>query len=290
MGKTKNLDQLLKELNEMQMQFDNLKDQVVAKEKKPKKNEIKTKLASDKIDNDFFKTLTTAPKIKDNDTVLSEQTNKIEEKENTTDDLLFSLDIDQEEIIDKKQDSKDNKILIEETFNDDLKDANNDSESIELIEDNKEIIEDNTIDKNDLYTKKELIDTNFQNLQSKKSINEVTDKNDDKVTEKSFLSIKQKLDRIKKEIATRELEISNEEKKVIKLPKKEKNTDSLTKKVLAPKNSIKTEPKKVSPQTNKTKNIKPNTKLQKRDTVDVLTIIILVLLIVLIITAWALLK
>ncbi len=277
MGKTKNLDQLLKELNEMQMQFDNLKDEMVTKDNKRKKNQIKTELASDKIDNDFFKTLTTAPKI-DNHAVSNKQLDNQKKIESNTDDLLFSLDIEHEDINKKEENLIDN------------------------FEDSKEIIESKTIEKKstkneDLLNKEENINTNIQNIKSKKEIDIIKEQKniDNKVSEKSFLSIKQKLDKIKKEIADREIEINKEQRTVKKGTQNTTNQNLLTKKVLA---STKKKPieKKVisnSKSTVNTKTPKPTKvipKTKKRDTVDVLTIIILVLLIVLIITAWALLK
>jgi hypothetical protein len=342
MGKTKNLDQLLKELNEMQMQFDNLKDEMVTKDNKRKKNQIKTELASDKIDTDFFKTLTTAPKI-NNNTASNKQLDNQKKIESNTDNLLFSLDIEHEEITNKKQENSSleqpidvidsNNVIskiknsiekTEELTIDETIEVNNSvEEKKEFInddfEDSKEIIESKPIEKKltkneDLLNKEENINTNIQNIKSKKEIDIIKEKKniDNKVSEKSFLSIKQKLDKIKKEIAARELEISNKKDDVVqitqeknKIPTKElkisnkkdnvkitqekKETDIVAEKVLAPKISPKIE-RKGTKKTNKTQSLKQDNKTKKRDTVDVLTIIILVLLIVLIITAWALLK
>lgn len=307
MGETKNLDQLLKELNEMQMQFDNLKDEMVTKESKQKKNQIKTELASDKIDNDFFKTLATAPKINKN-TDLNNQFEEEKEKESTaSDNLLFSLDIEHEEITDNK--------FIDNTFNDDVITVNDDVinelnnpiiKTKAFIEDNSndskkevlepEIIEEKLTKKEDLLNKEDNINTNIKNIKLKKEIDKTEEKKniDDKASEKSFLSIKQKLDRIKKEIATRELEIDNKKGSLIQLIPEKKEADIVAEKVLAPKVTSNIErnisKKQNTIETNKTKTPKQNNKTKKRDTVDILTIIILVLLIVLIITAWALLK
>jgi len=299
MGKTKNLDQLLKELNEMQMQFDNLKDEMVVKDIKRKKNKIKTELASDNIDNDFFKTLSTAPKnIK---TIVSKPIDNKIEQDNTSDEFYFSLDIEHEEIKDEKQDE----ILEKEPFkNNVIIEISNDKEAnTELVENNKDIIDSENIETkinvdDNLHTKKEIIVSNYQNSQSKKvntkiETNTIDDSNDSK---KSYLSIKQKLDKIKQEIADRELEINKEQIKIKKLTQNTTNQNLLTKKVLAP---VKKKPieKKVisnSKSTTNAQTLEPTTKvipkIKKKDTVDVLTIIILVLLIGLIITAWALLK
>ena len=186
MGKTKNLDQLLKELNEMQMQFDNLKDEMVVKDIKRKKNKIKTELASDNIDNDFFKTLSTAPKnIK---TIVSKPIDNKIEQDNTSDEFYFSLDIEHEEIKDEKQDE----ILEKEPFkNDVIIEISNDKEAnTELVENNKDIIDSENIETkinvdDNLHTKKEIIVSNYQNSQSKKvntkiETNTIDDSNDSK--------------------------------------------------------------------------------------------------------------
>lgn len=91
MGDSKSIEQLLKELSEMQKQFDNLKDELIIT--KYKNNKVVTDVDSNKIDNDFFKNLvspeeTNIQKAKTQKTLQTEKKILETKKQNVIDKVI----------------------------------------------------------------------------------------------------------------------------------------------------------------------------------------------------------
>lgn len=309
MEEPKSIEELLKELNDMQLQFDNLNEELIIT--KNKKRTIKTDLASDKIDTDFFKTLTVSSIKKTN--------NKPKVSENISEDtLLFSLDTKSESASSstkgktKHVESKSSKTIdkIAKTENTIIKKEKLQSKTnSKVVIENKESIIPN---KKETLTKKTLVKKDSQiNVQA-------TGK--DNSSENNYLSIKQKLEKIKKDISLREQELITEKGKVITLKTTKPSTNTTSKinstalkpvkKEVTTTKPINTETPKVETVKKEILKVKPVTKIEhkkddlnknitkkatinqskkKRNTIHLLTIIILVFLIVLMIV-WGLLK
>jgi len=309
MGKTKNLDQLLKELNEMQMQFDNLKDELIIDKTKNKKRQIKTELTSDKIDDDFFKTFSNAPsKVEDLSNISKNKVTNIDNK----DDLFFSLDVDYNKVDKEGNIDKISEQIIEKETDKIINKPEQiiEKETDKIINKPKQIIKketDKIINKPEQIIKKEtdkIINKPEQIIEkkniaiSKDKSNLKKDVHEQTLKEKSYLSIKQKLDRIKKEISEREVEIKLEKNQIIN-KSKVINIDKdnvISKQVLHPikkekEKQIQTKSNEIPKSELKTNNSNAiDGKLNKNNTIDLLTIIILVLIIALIGTAWLILK
>ena len=279
MKNNKSLDNLLKELNEMQMQFDNLKDELIIDKTKNKKRQIKTELTSDKIDDDFFKTFSNAPsKVEDLSNISKNKVTNIDNK----DDLFFSLDVDYNKVDKEGNIDKISEQIIEK-------------ETDKIINKPEQIIKketDKIINKPEQIIEKKNIAISKDKSNLKKDVHEQT------LKEKSYLSIKQKLDRIKKEISEREVEIKLEKNQIIN-KSKVINIDKdnvISKQVLHPikkekEKQIQTKSNEIPKSELKTNNSNAiDGKLNKNNTIDLLTIIILVLIIALIGTAWLILK
>ena len=309
MGDSKNIENLLNELNALQTQFNNM--QPISKPSKTvKKNtDIKTNLTSKDIDNDFFKTIT-APIKKDK---------KITKPNSEDKKPLFTLDKSTITKATKKAEVKPITIAIDnEThidlgilkkvkkaeLNKDIKVTNIEAETDIKKSDIKKNIEIEASNetpnlKLEPELKKDQINSNISNLQNKIS-NELN--NDSKIQttpSESYLSIKQKLDKIKADIALREKLIEKEAERVDKLKlytnqnKTAKPTTNATQKKLEnPTSKIEKEDKKSNAKPIKKQKIKPavteiNTipTKQKKGT-DILTVSIIILVIALITVTW----
>ena len=199
MGDSKSIGQLLKELDAMQKQFDHLNEELIVENRKKKK--VKTKLSSNEIDDDFFKTfsapLTEKPK--------NEKIKEVkEEKPLPDDELLFELEVEQEIVKERTEEASREKKIDEEAI-------------IPSIEAKEKV--NNT---------KPLINQEHNELKNKEvKIEESVSDKKDEIKDYSYLTIKERLEYIQKGISSKE-EILKKEKL--------KNNQNLNKKVFTLKN------------------------------------------------------
>jgi len=218
MGDSKSIGQLLKELDAMQKQFNHLNEELIVENRKKKR--VKTELSSNEIDDDFFKTFS-APLIEKN-TIKKEQ-EKITETDLSDNELLFELELEQETV--KTSDSAIESILSkEEVIEEKKRPEFSENADIELVSNEKKF-----------PTQTENIEIENKKIEELKAV-----VNEQKVEIKdySYLTIKQRLEKIQQEISLkeenlREIRFKNkkqDENKVIKLKQ-----DVSSNKALAPK-------------------------------------------------------